>query len=150
MLKRNLQRNQSVLVICSHSTINFMHLVFTEQNFSVVLFSTRYWFALSEYESRLTANHAVKKGSQWIQHSAWQREKDSPQRSESTFLQKHATNSFKNGEDTIRGGRYSLKWPIWGDSAREGYLFPGFRYIKGGRDFTCWSIRTVTAVCGTN
>lgn len=27
MLKRNLQRNQSVLVICSHSTINFMHLL---------------------------------------------------------------------------------------------------------------------------
>ena len=37
------------------------------------------------------------------------------------------------------GGRYSLWWPMWGGSARKGYLFQASG-IRKGRDFTSWSI----------
>ena len=39
---------------------------------------------------------------------------------------------YKNGSEFPPGREgYSLKWPVWGGYARKGYLFSGFRYMKG-------------------
>ena len=86
----------------------------------------------------MTANHAVKKVHSGSNIQLDKEKKTHLNALKALFCKKNATNSFKNGEDTIQGGGGGEVLPIMAYMGRlrpRGIPFPGFRYMKG-RDFT--------------
>ena len=139
MLKRNLQRNQSVLVICSHSTINFMHLlnrIFPWSCFpggiDLLLVNTSQEWLLIMLWKKVHSGSNIQLDKEKKTHLNALKALFCKKKMQQTVL--------KMGKIQSGGG------PIWGGSARGGYLFQASGILKG-RDFTSSSIRTVTAVC---
>jgi len=147
MLKRNLQRNQSVLVICSHSAINFMHL----------LNRISPWSCFPGGINLLLVNTSQ----DWLLIMLWKKvhsgsniQLDKEKKThlnalKALFCNKKQQTVLKMGKIQSGGGSNPYNG-LYGEAPPErGTPFQASGTWKG-RDFTCWSIRTVIAVCGKN